>query len=1142
MSRLPLTEGTTITFDNVYTYTVKNICGYGASCIVYNAVWKESDNIVEHNCIIKECYPYDAEIERNQTNNTLLWIDDNIQKLNIEKFEKHYNKISEFQNENYETPIPLGLHKANNTAYYVTERKNWPTFDKFEFSNLKSLLLSIKALCEEIQKFHNEKMLFLDIKGSNFLVNPNNNTVISLIDVESAENINDINANKLPHLAYSIDSAAPELKSNNYNKINYYTDIYAIGAVLYKKIMGIDYMIDTLELKGINLKSSKYYENLFLNINPLCEKIINEIFCKTLAIYYNKRHKSIDELIEKIDKAIKIAEEKCYIISNSVFPTKNFLGRENELIEIEKCLKCEYSKRAVFLHSDIGGIGKTELAKKYADLHKNEYDKIIFCKYSNSLEETFNKIRIENCETDDKVQHFDMLRKIINNEKFLLIIDNFDVEIDNEPNLEYYIENLKCDKIFTTRIDYDGWNFLSQIDIPELSKDDLRQLFENEWGHITPTDQLPHFDELLNLIGSLTLVVKICAGLIKKNGWSISKLCCQLQQYGLKVLENTDKIYGCKYNTDVFKASVPDILRATFKVSNLSEEELSALVIVYFFSFTQVTRKFYKEVTGSENFAIPNGLVDNGWLKFSKTDSSETDYYELHPVIAELIKLDIKPCEKDFPKAFNFISAKLKPTFSLSEDLPEGIKYLNKGIGDYERSTLLGFRENFFKQIDLTEPSNFKFYIESRYDNFYPFRKIEITKIESNGNEILDNSEFFNDFKGKVFLELLHYWSPPGGSPVFWLGSTNLESIKTNFKKVELSYQANFLSKELFAKIVKKTLIGLIRFMHNSSNNQYKNQSYPHKNLPACEFSEDDIMFFEDFKKYITLVNWDKYEKYVLNYEDIFDMTFMPKDLTKQTDIVKKVRVEEDYKKNIEMLLKNEAHPLEILHCVKTFGQNTKSDFYEDDDWGNIEKLNDFFKYYRIKPIHEDLLEELISTIDVFKIKKLPAFLDSKRYYSMIAYAGLGLEEEFIDAVNAFFDNVSCEKKSDTTENDLALMGVSLSALFEALFHLSNVDFSNVLFGKIMKIINILESEWQSSKHYYPLLFKFIGLASSLASLIDYLETKIENFGEPLKLIDEEFTKEHPVDERDKLILELQEKSKNCISKIIPLLSILGNY
>lgn len=64
--------------------------------------------------------------------------------------------------------------------------------------------------------------------------------------------------------------------------------------------------------------------------------------------------------------------------------TRNFVGRESELKKIEALLQ---DKHCIFLEG-IGGIGKSELAKHYANHHKNQYSNVLYLQYQENLRRT----------------------------------------------------------------------------------------------------------------------------------------------------------------------------------------------------------------------------------------------------------------------------------------------------------------------------------------------------------------------------------------------------------------------------------------------------------------------------------------------------------------------------------------------------------------------------------------------------------------------------------------------------------------------------------------------------------------------------------------------------------------------------------
>ena len=129
-------------------------------------------------------------------------------------------------------------------------------------------------------------------------------------------------------------------------------------------------------------------------------------------------------------------------------PCRHFIGRENDLEQIHKVLK-ENDK--VFL-TGVAGIGKSELAKMYAQKYKNEYTNILYLRYCENL-----KQMIADCDfaddTDNNAdsrfeRHSRFFRSL--KEDTLIIIDNFDIVPTPESGFDDIMQ-YRCKILFTTR-------------------------------------------------------------------------------------------------------------------------------------------------------------------------------------------------------------------------------------------------------------------------------------------------------------------------------------------------------------------------------------------------------------------------------------------------------------------------------------------------------------------------------------------------------------------------------------------------------------------------------------------------------------------------------------------------------------------
>lgn len=223
-------------------------------------------------------------------------------------------------------------------------------------------------------------------------------------------------------------------------------------------------------------------------VNPKVQRLLSEIFHKTLASSIKKRYQSAEDLSKALNNLLNVINEENYIISSFPASTCNFVGRETEIAELHKGIK---EKGKVFV-SGFGGIGKSEIVKKYINIYGKDYDSISFVRYTGtgSLLDDLNAIIIKgDIESQDRM---DVLAGICN-ERNLIILDNFDVTIDGDPGLDTLLE-LNCSLIVTTRTDFsDIFRHLCFIKLYGLSDAELFQIYENE-----SSNELSEEDKLKN--------------------------------------------------------------------------------------------------------------------------------------------------------------------------------------------------------------------------------------------------------------------------------------------------------------------------------------------------------------------------------------------------------------------------------------------------------------------------------------------------------------------------------------------------------------------------------------------------------------------------------------------------------------------
>lgn len=200
-----------------------------------------------------------------------------------------------------------------------------------------------------------------------------------------------------------------------------------------------DYMLDTIfdESDYMTSKRQHFYDLLDLIFN-LC-------------------------LDEKEVPITKIKEHLGSLPNDSLIPTPTtvwkcpksvpfFYGRTEEIAQLSQRLNESNS----IVISGVSGIGKSELVKKYIDLHKDEFTNVLFVPFNISLKETIAQLEL-GCNTgiyDENLFFNNNMRYLSTwDNDSILIIDNFNILPENEP-LYNELCSFRFKTIFTSTYEY----------------------------------------------------------------------------------------------------------------------------------------------------------------------------------------------------------------------------------------------------------------------------------------------------------------------------------------------------------------------------------------------------------------------------------------------------------------------------------------------------------------------------------------------------------------------------------------------------------------------------------------------------------------------------------------------------------------
>ena len=627
-------------------YHIQKIIGQGRSCLVYDASY--IDNIgLEHKVRIKECYPDGIDIVRDKNGN--LCVEERNQNRFSDKkkrFEEAYKlnvKIQESEDLINSTSKVRQLYYANHTIYFIFEYNMGINYEEYEEKSLESLITRMKTLCLIIEKYHNQGYLHLDIKPSNIFVLPETKENVMLFDFDSVVKIEDIKENKIERISYTEDFAALEQRTGKMKSIGKETDIYSIGAVLFYKMFGR--VSDAMDREyGTDYDFCEIKEK-YPELTPDFFEKLGEFFNKTLSANISNRYKQMRDVINSLTELQELCSEKrLFIESNFTYDTNSFIGREEEIDEIKQKLQ---SANIIFLYG-IGGIGKTELAKKvtYEYMEQERKATVLFISYQNNIVDSVcsDNVEIQNLTYSDKESNEELFKrklkimKSLLTKKDLIIIDNFDVEFDE--HLEELFE-CKCKFLVTTRFDFRDTYYCIKVS-PFRKIETVFELFQQYNQYEYNEEEKEVLRDIFELVDRHTMTVE----LIAKN----------MRISSIDPLELREKLFtndGITTSGDIdirfrkdrktTKQSVEQHLKIVFDLSSFSEKELLLIRSLSLFGITKIKKALFFEWFDTNLSNDMENLIRNGWIQERESDLK----ISLHQVILDLVYNNLNPSSEN---------------------------------------------------------------------------------------------------------------------------------------------------------------------------------------------------------------------------------------------------------------------------------------------------------------------------------------------------------------------------------------------------------------------------------------------------------------------------------------------------------------
>ena len=186
------------------------------------------------------------------------------------------------------------IFEGNGTAYFVMDYIDGPSLS--EIVAKKGALSEVRAIryirqvAEALKYVHDQDRLHLDIKPSNIMVDSNDNAI--LIDFGTSKQYDEVDGENTSTLLGKTPGYAPlEQMGNDVVTFMSATDIYALGATLYKLLTGITPLSATLLASGEELEP----------LPDTVSEATRSAVAASMSINKNKRPQTVEEFLALLD-------------------------------------------------------------------------------------------------------------------------------------------------------------------------------------------------------------------------------------------------------------------------------------------------------------------------------------------------------------------------------------------------------------------------------------------------------------------------------------------------------------------------------------------------------------------------------------------------------------------------------------------------------------------------------------------------------------------------------------------------------------------------------------------------------------------------------------------------------------------------
>ena len=636
-NRIELSPNTQLRFGPETLFTIKEEAGRGGSCIVYDAVYRTNagdEKIVR----IKECYPFDIPLERAPSG--ALTCPENAAsefadaKTQMDEDFRLCNRLFYAETSSDAIINTINIYEANNTVYVVSAWERENVLSSIKPGTLRDCVSVVRQTASAIRSIHQAGYLYLDIKPDNISVIRGGSGRILLFDFNSLIPVSALKEGCSPLLSYTKGFAALELRRGRFSKLSFCTDIYGIGALMFYLLFGrTPEAPDCAEGAGYDFTKLKY-SGSWPDPLLIC---LEQFFRKTLAAFPPDRWQDMDEVIRALEAIERLADPvyPC-LYSSPLSASAYFIGRSAETEALEAWYNDD-ARQSLFV-TGMGGIGKSTFVRHFLAQHRGEWDSICFLYFRSTLRQTITddkELRIngtgrfpEEKEADYFGRKLEKLREILERDRVLIVIDNF--EAHHDPDLDRILE-LNCRKIIISRQPFGSLNLpVLKLDAIQ-DEDDLLRLFIHYLDRDVAPEETGSIREIIRLLGGHTLGIELFARQISNSFLTIPEASALLRKQGLLHAGSgrVDYLRDSRISYEQMQA----VITSLFETDSLSSEQTALLKALTLFPAPGIDAREFMRLAGIDSDDPILLLIRYGWI----TRITGRRIF-LHPLIRDVIR------------------------------------------------------------------------------------------------------------------------------------------------------------------------------------------------------------------------------------------------------------------------------------------------------------------------------------------------------------------------------------------------------------------------------------------------------------------------------------------------------------------------